>query len=135
MRIGELADTVGVNTKTVRYYESIGLMPAPDRTSSGYRDYGTDALERLHFIREAQASGLTLAEVQSILELKDAGRGTCEHTRQLLARHLDDIDEQIARLQQSRARILDLQDVAESLDPTDCTDPHRCQVIDAHQAR
>lgn len=76
MRIGELADTVGVNTKTVRYYESIGLMPEPDRTSSGYRDYGPDALERLQFIREAQASGLTLAEVQSILELEDAGRGT-----------------------------------------------------------
>lgn len=135
MRIGELAGNVGVNTKTVRYYESIGLMPEPDRTHSGYRDYGPDALERLQFIRDAQASGLTLAEVQSILELKDAGQGTCEHTRHLLARHLDDIDEQIARLQQSRTRILDLQGLAESLDPTACADPHRCQVIDAHQAR
>lgn len=62
MRIGELADNVGVNTKTVRYYESIGLMPEPDRTRSGYRDYGPDALERLQFIRDAQASGLTLAD-------------------------------------------------------------------------
>lgn len=132
MRIGQLADTVGVNTKTVRYYESIGLMPEPGRTDSGYRDYGADALERLQFIRDAQASGLTLAEIQSILELKDAGEGTCEHTRRLLARHLDDIDDQIARLEQARIRLRELHTLADTLDPTDCTDPHRCQVIDEH---
>ncbi len=131
MRIGELADTIGVNTKTVRYYESIGLMPEPDRTGSGYRDYGPDALGRLQFIRDAQASGLTLTEIRSILELKDAGHGTCEHTRLLLARHLAEIDKQIVRLQQSRIRVVDLRTMADTLDPTDCTDPHRCQVIDA----
>ncbi|MGF1598382.1 MAG: MerR family transcriptional regulator [Acidimicrobiales bacterium] len=79
MRIGELADTIGVNTQTVQYYESVGLMHEPGRTSSGYRDYGPDALERLQFIRDAQASGLTLTEIRSILELKDAGHGTCDH--------------------------------------------------------
>ncbi len=133
MRIGALADEVGVNTKTIRYYESIGLMAEPERTASGYRDYGPDALERLNFIRDAQASGLTLAEIQSILELKDAGEGTCEHTRELLVRHLVDIDEQLARLHHSRARLVELQAQADALDPTACTDPNRCQVIDSHR--
>lgn len=131
MRIGALADAVGVNAKTIRYYESVGLMPEPDRTASRYRDYGPEALERLQFIRDAKASGLTLAEIQSILELKDTGHGTCEHTRTLLARHLDDIDNHITRLRHARAHILELLALAESLDPADCTDPHRCQVIDA----
>ncbi len=129
MRIGELADGVGVTSKTIRYYESIGLLASPDRTSSGYRDYGPEALERLQFIRDAQASGLALAEIQSVLELKDAGSKSCEHTRSLLHRHLDDLDDQIRRLQAARVELADLYSRAEFVDPTACTDPNRCQVI------
>lgn len=130
MRIGELAEAAGVNTKTVRYYESIGLMPSPDRTPSGYRDYTTDALERLRFIRDSQATGLTLAEIQSILELKDSGTRTCHHTQTLLDDHLTDLDAQIRRLQSAREEILALAARAARLDPSDCTDPNRCQVIE-----
>ncbi len=130
MRIGELADRAGVSTKTVRYYESIGLMAAPARTPSGYRDYGEDGLERLRFIRDAQASGLTLAEIQSVLELKDAGARSCQHTRALLQRHLGELDDQIARLEAARAELAVFAARAEGLDPTGCTDPNRCQVID-----
>ena len=130
MRIGELAEHGGVTTKTVRYYESIGLMVEPPRTASGYRDYGAPALERLRFIRDAQATGLTLAEIQSVLELKDLGARSCEHTRALLHRHLEELDGQIARLQSARAELVDLAARASSLDPSACTDPNRCQVID-----
>ncbi len=73
MKIGELAERAGVSAKTVRYYESIGLLAEPERTTSNYRDYGADAVDRLRFIRDSQAAGLTLAEVGSILEMKDAG--------------------------------------------------------------
>ena len=90
MRIGELAAGGGVSAKTVRYYESIGLLAAPERTGSNYRDYGVPAIERLRFIRDSQAAGLTLAEVGSILDMKDAGKSTCGHTRDLLHRHLLD---------------------------------------------
>jgi DNA-binding transcriptional MerR regulator len=69
MRIGELADLTGTTTKTIRYYESIGLLAEPGRTASGYREYGEGAVERLRFVREAQASGLTLTEIKSVLEL------------------------------------------------------------------
>jgi MerR family transcriptional regulator, copper efflux regulator len=131
MRIGALADRSGITTQAIRYYESIELLPAPQRTPSGYRDYGPDAVERLRFIRDAQASGLTLAEVQALLRMKDAGASTCAHTRAFLERHLADIDEQIERLQQSRAEMLDLVERARHLDPADCTDPNRCQVVSA----
>ena len=132
MRIGELADRSGVTTKTIRYYESIDLLSEPVRTPSGYRDYTEEAAERLRFIRDAQASGLALAEIQSVLELKDAGARSCEHTASLLDRHLDEIDVQIARLQAARTELLDLSKRSRRLDPSDCTDPNRCQVISDH---
>lgn len=131
MRIGELAAEAGVTTKTVRYYESIGLLAPPERTEAGYRAYEADAIDRLVFIRDAQASGLSLAEIHSILELKDAGRSTCEHTKALLARHLDELDAQIDRLEQTRVELSELAVLAAGLDPADCNDPHRCQVIEA----
>lgn len=129
MRIGELADQGGVTTKTVRYYESIGLLDQPTRTPSGYRDYAIDAVERLRFIRDAQASGLSLSEVASVLELKSAGQRSCAHTTSLLNEHLHDLDRQIERLQAARSTLAELADRAAELDPSTCTDPNRCQVI------
>ena len=131
MRIGELADQAGVTAKTIRYYESIGVMREPGRTPSGYRDYGEDALERLRFVRDAQATGLSLAEIQSVLELKDTGARTCAHTTALLTAHLSELDDQIARLLETREQLVALAERGAGLDPAACTDPNRCQVIDA----
>ena len=129
MKIGQLADQAGVSTKTIRYYESIGLLREPDRTDSGYRAYDVAALERLRFIRDAQQSGLSLAEIASVLELKDQGATSCEHTRSLLERHIIDVQQQISRLQETHRELRRMADRAASLDPTNCTDPDRCQVI------
>lgn len=129
MKIGELGDRAGVTTKTIRYYESLGLLDEPARSASGYRNYDEPAVERLSFIRDAQASGLALAEIASVLELKASGEGSCSHTTSLLDRHLDEIDEQIIRLQTARVSLAALADRARSLDPANCTDPNRCQVI------
>lgn len=129
MRIGELGERAGVTAKTIRYYESIGLLDEPARTSAGYRDYGDDALERLRFVRDAQATGLSLAEIASVLELKGTGQRSCAHTAALLERHLLDLDRQIDQLVSARVALQQLADRAESLDPATCTDPNRCQVI------
>jgi DNA-binding transcriptional MerR regulator len=129
MKIGELAESVGVSAKTVRYYESIGLLAEPERTASNYRDYEDAAAERLRFIRDSQAAGLTLAEVGSILEMKDAGQSTCGHTRDLVHRHLAEIDQQIATLEAQRLEMIALAARADAVDPGACTDPDRCQVI------
>lgn len=129
MKIGALASEVDVSTKTIRYYESIGLLAEPARTPTGYREYDAEAVERLRFVRDAQATGLSLAEIASVLELKDAGSTSCAHTRALLERHVNDLDFQIQRLQQARAELVHLAERARSLDPSSCTDPNRCQVI------
>lgn len=129
MKIGELGERCGVTTKTIRYYESIGLVDDPPRTPSGYRDYGDDAVERLRFIRDAQATGLTLSEVASVLELKGAGEGSCGHTMSLIEAHVTAIDAQIEQLKTARQELAALADRARSLDPSECTDRNRCQVI------
>lgn len=129
MKIGELAEHTAVSTTTLRYYETIGLIPEPARTASGYRDYDREAVERVRFVRDAQATGLSLAEIASVLELKDSGSTSCAHTRDLLARHLAELDEQITRLGQARDQLAGMAQRAAALDPSDCTDPNRCQVI------
>ncbi|MFT7646780.1 MAG: MerR family copper efflux transcriptional regulator [Candidatus Poriferisodalaceae bacterium] len=129
MRIGELGDRCRVSAKTIRYYESIGLLDAPGRTDSGYRDYGDVAVERLQFIRDAQSSGLTLSEIASVIELKSAGERSCAHTTALIEEHLDSIDAQIIQLKSARVELEALAARARSLDPANCTDPNRCQVI------
>lgn len=131
MRIGELAQRAGATTKAIRYYETLGLLPQPDRTPSDYRDYGADAIERVRFIKDAQAGGLTLTEIRSLVELKTAGQTTCEHTIELLRRHLTDIDTQITQLDAARSSLAALAERAATLDHADCTDPHRCHVIAA----
>lgn len=132
MRIGQLADAAGVTTKTLRFYEARGLLPEPERSPSGYREYDEDVLDRLGFIRDAQLAGLTLAEIASVLELKDTGAGACEHTTALVHRHLVELDARIASLEATRSRLTELAARAARLDPSDCSDPHRCQVIAAH---
>jgi len=129
MKIGQLAESTGTTTKTIRYYESIGLLPEPRRLPSGYREFDDASVDRLRFIRESQSSGLSLAEIQSILELKDAGATSCGHTAALVQRHLDDIDVQIERLQRSRLDLAEMAVRAATLDAAACTDPNRCQVI------
>ncbi|WP_419932164.1 heavy metal-responsive transcriptional regulator [Candidatus Poriferisodalis sp.] len=129
MRIGELGDRCGVSTKTIRYYESIGLLDEPERTASGYRSYDADAVGRLRFIRDAQATGLTLAEISSVLELKSAGERSCAHTTALIEAHVDAIDAQISQLRSARTELAALLRRSRGLDPASCTDPNRCQVI------
>ena len=127
MRIGALAELSGLSAQTIRYYESIDLLPEPDRTPSGYRDYTADIAERLRFIRDAQACGLTLDEVQTLLSMKDAGLATCEHTRAFLDRHIADIDAQLERLHAARAADESNSHRARGLDPATAPTQPVCQ--------
>jgi DNA-binding transcriptional MerR regulator len=78
VRIGEIANRVGVNTTTIRFYESIGVLPEPPRTSSGYRDYDDEHVERLRFIKTAQRLGLKLEDIAEILAFRDRGDRPCD---------------------------------------------------------
>ena len=129
MRIGEMARLADVSAKTVRYYEGIGLMPEPDRNANGYRDYGAEHLERLRFIKDAQAAGLSLADAAEILDLKSRGEASCAHTTKLLERRVADVDQQIERLLAAKSELVGLLRRAQTLDAGECDDPSRCQVI------
>ncbi|MEM9039120.1 MAG: heavy metal-responsive transcriptional regulator [Actinomycetota bacterium] len=129
MRIGDIARAAGVSTATIRYYESIGLIGEPARTASGYRDYSAAAVERLDFVKQAQATGLCLDEIASILAIKDDGGRSCEHSLGLLARHLDALDAHIDELHRARVELREMYDRAAALDPDNCVDPNRCQII------
>ena len=74
MRIGEAAGRADVTAKTVRFWEDQHLLPPPARTPAGYRDYGPGIVERLAFIRHAQAAGLTLDAIRQVLDIRDGGQ-------------------------------------------------------------
>ncbi len=76
--ISELGREVGVKPDTIRYYERAGLLPSPDRNSSGYRVYGDEDLQRLRFVRGAQRLGLRLRDIRELLAIRDRGACPCE---------------------------------------------------------
>ncbi|MET7714464.1 heavy metal-responsive transcriptional regulator [Streptomyces sp. NPDC005407] len=129
MRIGELAATCGLTAKTIRFYEQDGLLPAPPRTSGGYRDYPPDSTARLAFIRDAQTAGLTLAEIRSILVLRDSGQAPCTHVTGLIQQHLADIERRMAELRKTRTALRGLTQRAAETDPGTCKDTDVCSII------
>jgi len=98
--IGAVSKHTGTNIETVRYYERVGLLPAPARSSGGYRLYGADHLKRLSFIRRARALGFSLAEVRKLLTLADQRRRSCAEVRIVAAAHLEDVKAKLADLRQ-----------------------------------
>jgi len=119
VRIGELADTVGVNPKTIRFYETIGLLPEPERLPSGYRDYTEADRDRLVFVRTAQRLGLPLADIAEIMAFKERGEVPCAYVRTVLARQVTDLDQRIDELVALRAELRRLQLVADDLPSRD----------------
>jgi len=109
MRIGELAGRLGLNPRTIRYYESIDLLPAPARDDSGYRQYGQPDVERVAFIRSAQRLGLALDEIREVLALRYRGEAPCGYVRELLGRELADIDRRMQELQNLRGELAALE--------------------------
>jgi DNA-binding transcriptional MerR regulator len=131
MRIGELADQAGVNPKTIRYYESIGLLPEPDRTPGGYRSYDADAAPRLVFIRSAQRLGLSLDEIREILALRDRGEQPCSYVVQVVAGQLGTLDQRIAEMLALRAELTEL--LTQALPATHGDAVDFCSLIERHQ--
>jgi len=96
---GALASRSGVNSETVRYYEKIGLMPDPTRSSGGHRVYEQEHVKRLSFIRRTRELGFTLKEIRGLLVLVDGGDYTCAEIRDRTLSHLDDVATKIRDLQ------------------------------------
>ncbi len=129
MRIGELAATAGITTKTLRFYETKGLLPPTERAANGYRDYGPAVLSRLDFIRRGRAAGLTLAQIRDVIEVRDSGEAPCDHVYQLLTERVADVDRHIADLQVLRATLIQKRDDAASADPSTCAPDAVCRYV------
>ena len=119
----------GVTAKALRFYEQAGVLPAPARAASGYRDYDVTALARIRFVKAAQATGLTLAEIRQVLAVRDALGPPCEHVRAVLDQHAADLDARIKDLTAARADVQRLRDRATGLDPAACGADAVCHVI------
>lgn len=132
MQIGELGKRAGISTKTIRYYEHIGIVPEPERTTSGYRNYDSSALERLEFIKAAQAVSLSLGEIKEILAFRDQGEIPCGHVTQLMQEKVRSISEHIRLLEQMRTELQTLLDKAATL-PQTCGDSY-CHIIESAKA-
>lgn len=105
MRTAQVAELVGVNTQTLRYYERRGLLPDPERTRAGYRDYGPDAVRTVRFVKRSQELGFTLTEIETLLDLADGGPNSCETTRHLATEKISQLDDKIATLHAMRASL------------------------------
>lgn len=108
--IGEMARLTGTKVETVRYYESIGLMPSPARTDANYRAYSGRELGRLSFIRRGRDLGFSLEEVGELLRLSDDRSQSCEEVDRIAQSHLIEVERKIADLMALGAELRQLVD-------------------------
>lgn len=129
MRIGEVADATDTPATTLRYYEQRGLLDEPSRTPAGYRDYGPAVLDRVAFVRDAQAAGLTLEQIGEVLAIRDGGDAPCQHVAGLVDDRLVEVEDRIAELRRTRQRLREVRQRLETLDPADCHASEVCSAI------
>ena len=98
MKIGELAGHAGTTPETVRYYERLGLLPAPVRTDANYRDYAPQAVEQLAFIRHARELGFELSDIRSLIALAETPDRPCEDVDEIANNHLAQVEQKLRRL-------------------------------------
>ena len=110
MKIGELAQVAQCTVETVRYYEKEGLLPAPARTSGNFRQYGTEHLERLRFIRNCRALDMNHAEIHTLLQLTDQPTEDCGSINALFDEHIAHVDERIQELAQLKQQLASLRE-------------------------
>lgn len=97
--IGAMSKQTGVNIETIRYYERIGIMPEPDRTPGGNRQYSQDHLKRLFFVRRSRGLGFSLEEIRNLLSMVDGRNFTCGEMHELTSAHLASVQDKISNLQ------------------------------------
>ncbi|MEM7725460.1 MAG: heavy metal-responsive transcriptional regulator [Cyanobacteria bacterium P01_A01_bin.45] len=106
--IGEVKTKSGVPIKTIRYYESLGLIKSTSRTNGGFRLFSEGIFTRLSFIKRAQSLGLSLQEIGDILQIYDNGNSACDNIQHKLEDKIDTIDRQIEDLLKLREELQQL---------------------------
>lgn len=115
MLAGEAAEELGVGVQTLHFYEQQGLIPRPPRSASGYRLYTPEIVERVRFIRKAQALGFSLDEIKEILGLAKRGTSPCGRVQAALREKLGEVDRRLEELRGFRAELAALVEQAAEL--------------------
>jgi DNA-binding transcriptional MerR regulator len=105
LKIGEVSKRSGVGIEALRFYEKSGLLDRPSRTYGGYRVYGEEVLERLAFIKRAQALGFSLEEIGRVLDDARKGESPCDEVREIVRRRMEELDERLRELQRYRKEL------------------------------
>lgn len=125
LKIGDLARATNTKVETIRYYEQIGLLPAPSRTAGNFRAYAPEHLARLSFIRRARDLGFTLDQVRALLGLSDQKRSSCDTVDAIAREHLADVDRKIEDLHALRAELNSI------INQCSCGTIAECRIIEA----
>ncbi len=116
---GKLSEATGVNSETIRYYESKGLMPEPKRTSGGHRVYSDSHRKRLQFIHRCRELGFNLADIAKLLSLANESEDTCEEIQTVTNAHLNKIRQKILDLKKMQKTLIALDAECKTSNP-DC---------------
>ena len=124
----QMAVLSGVNIETLRFYERKGLMPPPQRTPGGYRQYSENDLKRLRFILTAKRHGFTLQEIKELLELRVSPASTCTQVKQKAQEKIAVIEEKLRELRRMKKALLTLAASCQSENPAD-----ECPILEAFE--
>lgn len=124
LSIGTLSKATGVNIETIRYYERIGLLPEPERTPAGYRQYGPEHFRRLSFIRRGRSLGFQIEAIRALLRLAEHPENPCQDADRLASEHLVDVERKIEELGR-------LRDVLREMTHCCADTVAECRIIDA----
>ncbi|HEV7377975.1 MAG TPA: MerR family DNA-binding protein [Pyrinomonadaceae bacterium] len=105
LKIGDVSKKSSIGIEALRFYEKSGLLDKPSRTESGYRVYDASVLERLAFIKQAQALGFSLDEIKRIVEDARKGRSPCDEVREIVSRRLEELDERMREMRRYRKEL------------------------------
>ena len=134
MLIHELAQQTSVAGKTIRYYESIGLLPRPKRAANSYRQYTAADVERLRLIASARALGFSIEDVREILAARSSGEAPCQRVLDTLSQRIRDIDQRIGGLITLRETLSELRREGETLPRDDVLGQHCvCYLLKSYQ--
>jgi len=136
LTVGQLAHKTGVPAKTIRYYEQVGVLPAPRRSATGYRQYAQRDVHRLLFIRRARALGLSLPSLKALITELDGGQCLTmrPHLMHLVTEHLRTVRQQIAEFQLLEQQLVQVLPRLLTLPPADHTAGCQCLEIDVPAA-
>jgi MerR family transcriptional regulator, Zn(II)-responsive regulator of zntA len=105
LQIGQVAALAEVSVDTVRYYERQGLLVPAPRSRGGFRLFTSEAVERIHFIRQAQEIGLSLSDIRVLIPIGKAGLAECRQVRDLLGAKLEELDARLAQMRSFRRKL------------------------------